>query len=282
MLHKFYKNINIDIPTNSTFIPAYTGIQTNERLDFRARGNDIYVGLPFFARNDGFWLTLLMMMTLFMISANNAFAINDSFDKTIEDLIYEKINDPKITIELQYESKDKVETIRKRESQINSISLINFEPNYSNFKVRINYNNHSASDELFGKYISLIEVPVLSRQLRAGEIITDKDIIIQKTKLSKIRENYIIEAKNIVGMQAKKHLSSGVFIKNNEIVNPHVIKQNDPVNIIYSSNNIKLKTSGVAINSGGIGDMIKVKNSDTGVLLLGQIVSKNTVQVGSE
>jgi flagella basal body P-ring formation protein FlgA len=235
------------------------------------------------ARNNGLLFKVLAMTLLFFFaSIHNSFVLGDSFDKTVEDLIYEKITDPRIAIELQYESQNKVAAILTKESDIKSISLINFEPNHSNFKIRVNYTNNSASDELFGKYISFVEVPVLSRFIRAGEIITDKDITIIRTKLSSLRGNFVINEKDIIGMQAKKHLSSGALIKNNELINPPVIKTNDPVSIIYSSNNIKLKISGTALNNGAIGDMVKVKNNDTGAVLLGQIINKNTVQVGGE
>jgi flagella basal body P-ring formation protein FlgA len=213
---------------------------------------------------------------------HKGFAISDSFDKRVEDLIYEKITDPRIVIELQYESQHKVDAILHKESDIKSIALVNFEPNRSNFRIRINYNNNSASDELFGKYISFVEVPVLSRFIRAGEIITDKDIIVTKVKLSSLRGSFVVNYKDIVGMQAKKHLSAGVMIKNNELISPQVIKLNDPVSIIYSSNNIRLKISGTALGSGAIGEMVRVKNNDTGAVILGQIINKNTVQVGGE
>jgi flagella basal body P-ring formation protein FlgA len=61
---------------------------------------------------------------------------------------------------------------------------------------------------------------------------------------------------------------------------PSVIKNNDPVNIIYSSGSISLKTVGISMGVGAVGDMIKVKNSSSGAVLLGQIINKNTVQVG--
>ena len=57
---------------------------------------------------------------------------------------------------------------------------------------------------------------------------------------------------------------------------------NDPVNIIYSSGAINLKTVGIALGAGAVGDMIKVKNTSSGAVLLGQIINKNTVQVGGQ
>lgn len=166
-------------------------------------------------------------------------------------------------------------------NEVKNVVLINYEPERSNFKIRVNYNNGS-SDEVFGKYESFVELPVTSRFIKAGEIILASDVTSVKTKTSRVRGNYISKEEDIIGMQAKKHLSAGIVIKPNELARPAVIKMNDPVSITYSANNIQLKTTGVALGVGAIGDMIKVKNEDTGTVLLGQIINKNTVQVGGE
>jgi len=72
------------------------------------------------------------------------------------------------------------------------------------------------------------------------------------------------------------------MIKISDISNPPVIKNNDPVNIVYSSGVINLKTTGVALGSGAVGDMIKVKNGTSGAVILGQIINKNTIQVSGK
>jgi len=209
------------------------------------------------------------------------FSFSDSFDRNIEDLLYEKLQDKKIIIEVSYDSNDKIAQIKNKQSEIKDVSLVNFEPERSNFKVRISYTN-GTTEEVFGRYESYIEVPVTSRFIKAGEIILASDITAVKTKISRLRENYITGEEDIVGMQAKKHLSSGSLVKTNELSRPVVIKMHDPVNITYTSGSIDLKISGISLGSGAIGDTLRVKNEDTGAVMLGRIVNKNTVQVGGE
>ena len=225
-----------------------------------------------------FYKGLLLIILSLAFGIGNA--ADDSFDKAVEGLIYEKIDDPRVIIDIQYESKDKTEKIRSKYNNAQSLLLINFDPTSANFKVRVNYNS-GASEELFGRYISSIEVPIISKFIKAGDIITANDITLVKTKINKIKGDYITNENDIIGMQAKKVLANGSLIKRSELRNPLVIKINDPVNILYYSNNIRLKTSGTALGSGSVGDMIKVKNEDTGAVLLGQIINKNTVQVGT-
>ncbi|WP_316354885.1 flagellar basal body P-ring formation chaperone FlgA [Candidatus Trichorickettsia mobilis] len=220
---------------------------------------------------------VLILLLIFLFSP--CFAADDPFDAKIEDLIYEKLGNNQLLIEVQYESKDRVENFRRRQSEIDNISLVRFDPSYATFKAKIQYHNDS-TDEVFGRYETFIEMPFASRFIKAGEIIAAGDVTLVKTKALRIREQYLVDENDIIGKQTKKNFTAGMLFKNNELIRPPVIKQNDPVNIIYSSERIKLKTSGTALGTGAIGDMIKVKNEDTGIVLLGQIISKNTVQVG--
>lgn len=209
------------------------------------------------------------------------YAFSDSFDRNVEDLLYEKFQDKKVVIEIFYDSTDKLSQIKNRQSEIKDFLLVNYEAERSSFKIRVNYNNGS-SDEIFGRFETFIEIPVTSRFIKAGEIILAGDITTVKTKVSRLRENYITSEEDIIGMQAKKHLSSGSLIKMNELSRPVVIKMHDPVNIIYTSGNIDLKISGISLGNGAVGDTLRVKNEDSGAVMLGRIINKNTVQVGGE
>ncbi len=226
-------------------------------------------------------MKLIKLLICFVAFVSSVYAIQDEFERTIEDLIQEKIADNSIIIDLIYDSHDKIDKIKNKQPDISNVTLLNLDPKYSVFRVRIDYNN-GVSDELAGKYNSSIEISVPSRFIKAGEVILASDVVKVKTKLSRIKDNFVVADENIIGMQAKKHLSPGMIIKSGELVKPAIIKINDPVNIIYQSNNIKLKTSGIALSSGAIGDNIKVKNEDSGTTVLGQIINKNTIQVSGE
>ena len=211
----------------------------------------------------------------------SCFEISDSFDRNVEDLLYEKIQDKKALIEISYNATGKVAQIKSKQNEIKNVVLINYEPERASFKIIVNYLNGNY-DELTGHYETYVEVPVTSRLIKAGEIILASDITFIKTKVSRLRENYILSENDIIGMQAKKHLSMGSLVKMTELSRPVVIKMHDPVNITYSSGNIDLKISGIALGNGAVGGTVRVKNEDSGAVMLGRIINKNTVQVGGE
>ena len=217
----------------------------------------------------------ITLLTLF------ALADEDFVGKTINGLLQEKIQDNRIIVEQKYSSKSKFDKIKSAQDKIDSIIVEQFEPKNSSFRVRVNYNDGKA-ETLSGRYLSYVMAPIAARYIKFGDVIQQSDVTTMKVRIDSLNSEYASELNEVVGMQAKTYIAAGKMFKINEVTSPNVIKNNDPVNIIYSSGAINLKTVGIAMGNGAVGDMIKVKNSSSGVVLLGQIVSKNTVKIGGE
>ncbi len=226
-------------------------------------------------------MRFIIFLSFLFVATKFAYAeiSNDSFfDKIVVDLLQEKITDDRIIVEPQYSSKTKATAIGQNQDKIKTVTLEKFDLKSSSFGLNILYID-GKSDYLSGKYISYVEVPIAARYIKFGEIIQSSDLSNLKVKLDTIKNSDITSISEVLGMQTKKYIAVGLVIKKSDVTNPPVIKNNDPVNIVYSSGVINLKTSGIALGSGAIGDMIKVKNSTSGIVLLGQIINKNTVQV---
>lgn len=208
-------------------------------------------------------------------------AEQDSFDSLVTEALSDKIGDASLHIEPSYSSGSKLAEIKNKQEQIKSISLEKFEPTHSSFRIKIEYNN-GTYDSISGKYILFAEMPVAARLIKVGEIVQASDLSSVKARLDSIKKGFVVDEKQIVGMLAKKHIPAGTMFRSQDIASPPVVKVNDPVNIVYSSGAINLKTTGIAMGNGAVGDMIKVKNESSGVVVLGQIINKNTVQVGGE
>ena len=205
----------------------------------------------------------------------------DFIDKTVTQLLKEKIVDERVILEPEYNSKKAIEKIKAQQGKIENITLEHLDTKYSSFRVQINYSD-GTTETISGRYVPYVMIPVAARYIKFGEIIQQSDLTTKKIRLDKITKNYLTELEEVVGMQTKKYIPVGKMFKNNEISSPKVIKNGDPVNIVYDSGIINLKTVGTAMDTGAVGDMIKVKNSSSGAVLLGQIINKNTVKIGGD
>lgn len=228
-------------------------------------------------------MKLLSSLLFLCITLLTLFAIADEdfVGKTINGLLQEKIQDNRIIVEQEYSSKSKFDKIKSAQDKIDSIIVEQLEPKNSSFRVRVNYNDGKA-ETLSGRYLSYVMAPIAARYIKFGDVIQQSDVTTMKVRIDSLNSEYASELNEVVGMQAKTYIAAGKMFKINEVTSPNVIKNNDPVNIIYSSGAINLKTVGIAMGNGAVGDMIKVKNSSSGVVLLGQIVNKNTVKIGGE
>lgn len=226
-------------------------------------------------------LKFLFLPVLLVLLVSSAFANEDFVDSTIQGLLQEKITDSRVIVEQQYNSKSRLAQIKSKKEDIKSIVLEKFDPKFSSFRVQVHYNDGKI-DSISGKYITYIMAPVAEKYIKFGEVIQASDVTSKKMRLDTFKKGYATEDSEVIGMQAKKYIAVGRLFKLSDISRPPVLKNNDPVNIIYSSGAINLKTVGIALGTGAVGDMIKVKNTSSGAVLLGQIINKNTVQVGGK
>lgn len=203
------------------------------------------------------------------------------FESTVKELIEEKIGN-QFSLELRFDGSKKYERVILDQEQINSVTLTMFSVKPKAFKVLIIFDDPKLSSiEVFGKFEAYYEVYVATRHIKYGDEISTGDIKILKTKKLRNGESTVKHFPNIFGMQAKFTIKAGQIIKRSDIKNPSVIKEHDPVTIMYSSGDITLKTLGIALASGAVGEKIRVKNERTGIVVFGEIIDKNVVKVNS-
>ena len=146
-----------------------------------------------------FALLLLSCVTM------RAIASDDFVDTTINELLQAKITDERVIIEQQYNSQSKVDRLKFRSKEIESIVLEKFEPKYSSFRVQVKYNDGKA-ETFSGRYNSYIMAPIASKYIKFAEIIQLADITTQKIKLESVKNGYATEeaeVKNEMKMKMK-------------------------------------------------------------------------------
>ena len=85
----------------------------------------------------------------------------------------------------------------------------------------------------------------------------------------------------LTGLVARRTLVPGQPIAKDALRSPTVVQQGQPVTVHYRDGQISIALSGVAIQSGGVGDMISIRNADTGRTLRAIIRSDRTLDLSS-
>lgn len=202
---------------------------------------------------------------------------SDSINGLFADLLAEKLALPaSVIVQVEFSTKNhnsKVPSLEYNSIKNADITSINQE-----MKSFTGYMVDDVSQEIVvnGKYTFVTQVLSAASLIRKGDIISKNNTIITYGAYENFPD-YVPE--NLYGMQLKKTIGSGSIVKLTDLFFPISIKEKDTVDITYNSQNLYLKTKGIALQRGAIGDYIKIKNEKSGTILIGRITAKKTVEV---
>ena len=123
-----------------------------------------------------------------------------------------------------------------------------------------------ASGRLFGlqgKVEDGYDIPVLTRQIRAGEIVNNEDLTFVRMAQSRLARGSLVNADDIVGLSAKRQLRAGIALRSGDFEKPIVVRKGDTVTMVFRAPGVELTARGKAMTAGGIGDTVAVLNAQS-------------------
>lgn len=137
------------------------------------------------------------------------------------------------------------------------------------------------SIEMKGDFSMSQKIPFISRNIQKGTVITQDDVELKDFPKNKIGNDYITEISEIIGKAANKNLNKNNPIFSGDIKNPVIVTKNSTVSAIYKNKAIEVKALAVALEDGGAGDVIRLKNFDSGKQFKGLVQEDGSVLVSS-
>jgi flagella basal body P-ring formation protein FlgA len=124
-------------------------------------------------------------------------------------------------------------------------------------------------------------IPVPKEVIYPGDIIRDGMLTdISVYDAAGADGSLIVSRADIVGKAAKRTLLPGRGISAYAIGAARVVANGAQVKLIYREGPLTIVTSALALEAGAAGDMIKVRNADSGVTISGTVQSDGSVSVG--
>lgn len=133
-----------------------------------------------------------------------------------------------------------------------------------------------------GRYEAMVTVPVLKRQLRQGDVIEQGDIEMHEVTERQLRKDSITDVKQLVGLSPRRIISADRPIRLKEISQPIVIKKGQAVEMTYSTPYMRIRTTGIALEDGSAGDLIRVKNDKNDKALSARVAGAGHVEANNE
>ena len=122
-------------------------------------------------------------------------------------------------------------------------------------------------------------VVVLSQPIQRGEIFTRQHLAIEKRDVSKLREDFVTQLAQVENKQATRQLNTGAILSLRNIVEPKLIKRGDKVIISTTKPDFSIRMSGIAMVDGTKGQLISVKNQNSGRIINATVIEPGLVSV---
>ncbi len=132
-----------------------------------------------------------------------------------------------------------------------------------------------------GRFELTRTVPVLTRPLRAGEIIESSDLSSKTLPERQLHKDTITETQYLVGQTPARAISPGRPIRTIEVAAPTVVKKGDLVEMNYTTPYMSIRTTGEALENGSSGSLIRVKNSKSNKAVSARVAGAGRVEVNT-
>ena len=121
-------------------------------------------------------------------------------------------------------------------------------------------------------------VLVAVRDIPSRTIVSTDDFVYEFREVARL-DDVIFDVAQIAGLETKRPLMAGSIVGKNMFGKPQVVSSGDNITILSISGVVIVQTAGQALQSGSIGDVIRVRNLGSGKTILARIESSTTVVV---
>ena len=112
-----------------------------------------------------------------------------------------------------------------------------------------------------------------------GEVIADSDLTTIPMPLERLNGAVVTSRDGLAGLASRRQLSAGRLIQTSAVGAPLVVQRNKPVSLVYEDGPLQLMARGRALQDGGVGELVRVMNIASSIVVTGTITGPQTVTV---
>lgn len=125
-----------------------------------------------------------------------------------------------------------------------------------------------------------MRVPAARVVIYPGDIISQSMLEEVSARDARSDSPFALSYADVVGKSSRRTLLPGYPIPLLALENPRLIRNGSPVKMVYVDGALSIETTGAAMQDGGAGDLILVRNVDSGVNVNGRVQPDGSVKVG--
>lgn len=204
--------------------------------------------------------------------------------QAIRDALRQRLIDNGVDTNFQMKLSGESPQITLPENMPNEFDIVSFiyDPVSDSFESQIvapSRDDVHTTIDVFGRVERIIDVPVLKRSLRNGYVITLQDIDMVTMPIDSLNRDVVIDPAKLIGTTPDRFLLAKKPIRKSDIRPPQMIKRGQKIMIIHEQGPLTLSALGRSMETGSMGDLIRVVNMDSNKALTGEIIGDGLVAI---
>ncbi len=185
-------------------------------------------------------------------------------------------------IEVKHIVMDKPVRIPTDSFGLEVVSLQTTQPGH----IGVDFKSIAGSDEVRFQLKALADewrmMPVATRPLTRGAVINASDVQLHRINGTSVGRDSVENIGDVVGRTLTKDVGQGEMFKANAVVVPPVVTAGSQVTIVFRYGRLEATAAGIALESGGLNQEIRVRNERSKKILLAKVVDEGLVSVGGK
>lgn len=123
------------------------------------------------------------------------------------------------------------------------------------------------------------DVVVAAKPLLKGQKIDNSAIAFQKHNIARLKNGYYSKSSALEQLQAKRNLVRGTVLTPAKLAPLLMVRSGQQVTLVLNYNGLQIKSSGKALQSATLGQLIKVRNSQSLKIVEGVVSGEGLVRI---
>ena len=125
-----------------------------------------------------------------------------------------------------------------------------------------------------------LELPVPRAVIYPGDVLSEESLVSRAFIAHTVARSTIHEAREaLVGKVAKRTLLPGQPIPVSAIRDPYLVTQGKTAMVVFEWGGLVITTNALALQNGGLGDVVSLRNIDSGAVIRGTVASDGSVRL---
>ncbi len=203
---------------------------------------------------------------------------------TIDALLEDKIREGGVKegFNIQYVSAADHIVLPAGEDETAEVTSLQFDAQNDSFKAVVvapSAQNPLKKINVSGRIDRMVSVPVLKNTLKNGDIIGGNDIDYIELPKNRVSNGILVNEDDIMNMTPRRTIASGKPIMSNDLEFPKMVDRGEAITLIFSTGAMTLTAKGKSLQSGAMGDTVRVTNLDSNKNLQGTVTAHREVTI---